>query len=182
MVPDRPAPQELLIYFHGAQGRAADGLAVFQPFTERGLLVLLVSSQRTTWDLMHGRLGPDVAALDTVLSELLLRYPVRRTALAGFSDGASYALTLGLANGDLVQHVLAFSPGFVRTLAAVGEPRVWVSHGTDDQVLPIALCGRRIVGQLRDDGYEVRYLEFDGGHVLRSADVSAAVDWWLSAD
>ena len=34
-------------------------------------------------------------------------------AIGGFSDGASYALGLGLANGDFFRDVLAFSPGFV---------------------------------------------------------------------
>jgi predicted esterase len=121
-----------------------------------------------------------VAALDAVLSELMARYDVRRTALAGFSDGASYALTLGLANGDLVEHVLAFSPGYVGKLPAVGSPGVWVSHGTHDRVLPIEVCGRRIAGRLRDEGYEVRYVEYGGGHVLRPEDVAAAVDSWLT--
>lgn len=33
---------------------------------------------------------------------------------AGFSDGASYALSLGLPNGNLFSHIVAFSPGFMR--------------------------------------------------------------------
>jgi hypothetical protein len=32
-------------------------LALFQPFVERGLLVVLASSLRSSWDLVHGRLG-----------------------------------------------------------------------------------------------------------------------------
>lgn len=34
-------------------------------------------------------------------------------AIGGFSDGASCALSLGLVNGDLFTHVMAFSPGLV---------------------------------------------------------------------
>jgi len=35
------------------------------------------------------------------------------TCNRGFSDGASYALSVGITNGDLFTHVIAFSPGFV---------------------------------------------------------------------
>jgi len=183
LVPDRPAPGELLVYFHGAQGRAADGLALLKSVAVKtGALVLLVSSRRSTWDLALGQLGPDVAALDAVLEQVTARYDVRRLALAGFSDGASYALTLGLANGDLVEQVLAFSPGYVRALPAVGSPRLWVSHGTGDQVLPVELCGRRLAAALREQGYPVQYLEFDGGHVVTAALVADAVHTWLAGD
>ena len=181
LVPERAAPDELLVHFHGAHGRAADGVGLLEPVVRRGVLVLLASSRRSTWDLAQPGLGPDVAALDAVLGEVMARYAVRRTAFAGFSDGGSYALTLALANGDLVEQVVAFSPGFVRALPPVGRPRVWVSHGTDDAVLPIALTGRTVAGRLREQGYEVRYVEFDGGHVVRPEDVAAAVDWWLGS-
>jgi phospholipase/carboxylesterase len=35
-------------------------------------------------------------------------------ALGGFSDGASYALSLDLTNGDLFASLIAFSPGFIQ--------------------------------------------------------------------
>jgi hypothetical protein len=57
-----------------------------------------------------------------------------------FSDGASYALTLGLTNGDLLDSVLAFSPGFAAPMVTHGAPRVSISHSDDDRVLPIDRC------------------------------------------
>jgi phospholipase/carboxylesterase len=87
-----------------------------------------------------------------------------RVATAGFSDGATYALALGRANGDRVSHVLAFSPGFLIPARRVGAPRIFVSHGRQDDVLPIASCSRVMAPRLQRDGYEVRYREFDGGH------------------
>jgi predicted esterase len=48
--------------------------------------------------------------------------PTHPTRGPGFSDGASYALSLGLANGDLFTHVLGFSPGFMRVPRHVGRP------------------------------------------------------------
>ena len=52
-----------------------------------------------------------------------------RLVIGGFSDGASYALSLGLINGQLFRKVAAFSPGFVVTGEPEGKPRVFISHG-----------------------------------------------------
>ena len=57
---------------------------------------------------------------------------------------------------------------------------MFVSHGTRDQVLPIERCSRRIVPTLRDDGYDVAYVEFDGRHEAPPAVVTPLARW-LSA-
>jgi phospholipase/carboxylesterase len=180
-VPDGPPrPRPLLVFFHGAGGTPAQGLAaVGGPAGARGALVLAPSSVAATWDLIAGGLGRDVAVLDAALDQVFARQPVTGVALAGFSDGASYALSLGLANGDLAEAVLAFSPGFATPPRRVGRPRVWISHGADDRVLPVARCGRRLAQQLGADGYEVTYGEFGGGHVVPPDLVTAALTTWL---
>jgi predicted esterase len=101
-------------------------------------------------------------------------------AMGGYSDGASYALSLGIANGDLFTHVLAFSPGFMAPPAQVGSPRIFVSHGTHDRWLPIQRCSRRIVPQLERAGYEVRYQEFSGGHVVPPEIEHEATVWFTA--
>jgi predicted esterase len=101
-----------------------------------------------------------------------------RVGVGGYSDGASYALSLGLANGDLFSGVLAFSPGFLAPTGQKGSPRVFVSHGTGDEWLPIDSCSRRIVPRLQSAGYEVRYREFDGGHVVPPAIAREAASWF----
>jgi phospholipase/carboxylesterase len=75
----------------------------------------------------------------------------------------------GKANGDLFSHVLAFSPGFLAPTGQRGSPRIFVSHGTQDRWLPIDSCSRRIISRLERAGYEVRYNEFEGGHVVPPA-------------
>jgi phospholipase/carboxylesterase len=75
--------------------------------------------------------------------------------------------------------VLAFSPGFVAPPRQEGRPRVWISHGTQDRVLPVERCGRRVARQLAAAGYRPAYEEFDGGHVMTPELVTAALDWWL---
>ncbi len=178
VVPPSAAPGlPLLVALHGAGGtgrQMVDLLAA--EAARRGVLVVAPDSRGVTWDAVAGRYGPDVAFVDAALAAVFARFDVGRVAVAGFSDGASYALSLGVANGDLFSHVIAWSPGFMAATDAVGRPRVFVSHGTGDTVLPVDRCSRRLVPALRGNGYEVRYEEFDGGHVVPPPLVSLALD------
>ncbi len=169
-VPERAqagAPLPLIVMLHGAGGDARGGLA---PFLDRaddaGVILLAPESRGRTWDVLLGGYGPDVAFVDRALEQTFGRYAVDagKIAVEGFSDGASYALGLGLANGDLFRSIIAFSPGYVPPFSAEGRPSLFVSHGTSDDVLPIDRCSRRIVPALRARNYEVRYREFEGGH------------------
>ncbi|MDQ4130053.1 MAG: phospholipase [Actinomycetota bacterium] len=179
--PDLPRP--LVIALHGAGGDAHGGLAPLLPFADRaGLLLLAPESRDRTWDLMSGGLGSDVAFIDGALVQTFARHVVdpARIAIQGFSDGAAYALSLGLANGDLLGHIIAFSPGFSAPPQRRGRPRVFVSHGRRDEVLPIDATSRRIVADLRKHGYDFVYREFDGGHALPAEIAREAVDWFLA--
>jgi phospholipase/carboxylesterase len=182
LVPDaRRAARRLLVFFHGAGGTAADSIEVLSAAATRHHVVLLLpTSAGATWDLLAGGLGPDVAALDDLLGSVFGSRPIEEVAFGGFSDGGSYALSLALANGDLASAVLAFSPGFVAPPGQVGAPRVWISHGTGDRVLPVERCGRRVSRTLAQAGYDVRYEEFSGGHVITPALVDAATAWWFA--
>ncbi len=181
LVPDRLRPgAPLVVWFHGAGGHAARSAPTVRTAAAgAGALVLLPSSTSSTWDLLSGRTGVDVGPLEAALEHVLTTHDVGRLAFAGFSDGASYALSLGLANGGQVEAVLAFSPGFVAPPSLDGRPRCWVAHGTADTVLPVDRCGRRVAAQLERQGYPVHYEEFDGGHVVRPDHLVAALGWWL---
>jgi phospholipase/carboxylesterase len=173
------AAAPLVVALHGAGGDAEAGLGVLGGLAdERGLVVLAPASRGGTWDAVTGRPGGDAALLDRALTQVFGTVPVdpRRIAVAGFSDGASYALGLGLANGDLFGHVLAFSPGFVAGNSRRGRPAVFVAHGDADDVLPVEQTSRRIVPALRDDGYDVTYREFPGGHAVPPEVAREAVD------
>ena len=179
---EHPAPLALL--FHGAGEDARDALALLRgQADEAGLILLAPSSRQYTWDVVAGRrYGPDVAAIDRALESAFSRYALdpTRVAVGGYSDGASYALSLGIANGDLFTHVLAFSPGFVVPARQEGAPRVFVSHGTRDRWLPIDHCSRVIVPRLERAGYEIRYREFEGGHVVPPEIAREAVAWFTA--
>jgi phospholipase/carboxylesterase len=170
----------LLVALHGAGGDAAAGLAPLRALAdERGLLLLAPSSRGPTWDAVRGGYGADVGLLDQALDRVFATVPVDgdRVAVSGFSDGASYALGLGLANGALFRRVVAFSPGFVPGGQRVGRPAVYVAHGDADQVLPVARTSRRIVPALEADGYDVTYREFAGPHTVPPEVAREAVDW-----
>ena len=175
---DRPAP--LLLLLHGATGSGRHVIRGLQEVADaRGVLLLAPDSRAYTWDIVLGGFGPDIAFVDRALRAAFQQQSVapNRVAVGGFSDGASYALTLGLANGDLFSRVAAFSPGFVGDVVRRGSPRFFVSHGTRDTILPIETCGRRIARELLGLGYAVRYVEFDGGHAVTPEVAKAAMDW-----
>ena len=177
---DRPAPLALML--HGAGGIARHGISWLQPFAdEAGLILLATDSHQGTWDVIVKEYGPDVALIDHVLEQTFDRYNVEpsQIAVGGFSDGASYALSLGLTNGDLFTHVIAFSPGFIASAEQRGRPRLFISHGKLDQVLPINVCSRRIVPQVERAGHDVRYREFDGPHTVPPEIAREAVEWFV---
>src|SRR5918997_6197778 len=124
---DRPAPLVLLL--HDAGGHARHGLDLLRSLADAaGLLVLAPASRGHTWDLLVGhRYGPDATLIDRALQHTFSRYAIEPTRLAigGFSDGASYALSLGITNGDLFTHLIAFSPGFMAPAGHTGSPHVF---------------------------------------------------------
>jgi len=180
---DQDAPAPLVVLLHGAGSDPAAALALLLREAEAGALLLLApASLRSTWDGLAGAWGPDVGAVDAALRQVFGRFAIDRgrLALGGFSDGASYALSLGLANGDLFSHLIAFSPGFASPPATRQTPRILVTHGDADAVLPVDRCSRRLVPALRRAGYDVRYDEFSGGHVVPPEIADGAVRWLLA--
>jgi phospholipase/carboxylesterase len=187
-VPDTAEPgAPVLVFLHGAMGGGRAHVRAVLGAADRYGVVLVAPDSRdaTSWDLIAGgHIGPDVEFLDRVLDSLVDRPDLdidpARLAVGGVSDGASYALTVGLSNGDVFPTVLAFSPGFLAVPEPAGQPRVFVSHGTADPILPIDACSRSFVPALLGAGYEVRFHEFDGGHTVPPPIADEAVNWWLT--
>jgi predicted esterase len=170
----------LLVFLHGATQNGAGMLRRIGAAADQlGIAVLAPDSRGRTWDGITGGFGDDVAFLDRALEFVFARSAVdpAHVAIGGFSDGASYALSLALANGDLFPRVVACSPGFVASAPPHGRPRLFVSHGTADQILPIDQCSRVIVPRLRAMGYDVTYREFEGRHELPPDVLADALRW-----
>ena len=192
----REGPVALIVLLHGAGGSGegildhlapaldASGAAVLAPDSRASTWDAIQALQRNLLDVVQSRagvsgIGADVVFLDRALERTYESVAVdpARVTVAGFSDGATYALSLGLINGDLFPRIVAFSPGFVIQGEPRGRPHVYVSHGRNDRVLPIDRSSRRIVPDLERRGYTVTYREFDGGHGVPDDIARDALAW-----
>jgi predicted esterase len=106
---------------------------------EFGFLVLAPDSREWTWDAILGQYGPDVEFIGQAIRQTTSRYRVDRARLwlGGFSDGASYSLSLGISYGDVFKKIYAGAPGVMQPIEANGKPPIFISHGRQDQTMPI---------------------------------------------
>lgn len=186
------APAPLLLLLHGAGGRGDGMIRRFRAEADRrGFILLAPESAGRTWDVMlamgdnPGRApsyGGDVARIEAALAETIARYAIdpRKVAIAGFSDGAGYALSLGAENAQLFPYVIGFSAGVLMPFSYEGTTRVFISHGKKDRVIPLSVPETSIVPTLRQVGFDVTFTEFDGGHEIPSAIMTQALDWFLT--
>lgn len=181
----------LIVVLHGAGGDAGRFLGEFKAIADRrGAILLALKSAGPTWQLQPRRgggasFGRDAANLDAALAELFARAPVdrERVILLGFSDGASYALSLGLANPQLFRAIVALSVGGVFMPRSVDETqRLFIAHGRRDPVLPFANVQRRIVPGLERAGLEPRVHWFHGRHMIDSDALEDGLDYALGAE
>jgi phospholipase/carboxylesterase len=183
VTPPGTPERALVVVLHGAGQTPTDALLAFRGgWKEPGLVLIAPASKSRTWSILDSEEDLDLESVNLALAEAYERCRIDRTrvAVGGFSDGATYALTLGVSNGDLFRAIMALSPGGIVGDTQVGVPRVFVSHGTLDTVLPIARAGDAVVRKLRGAGYPVTYRRFRGGHEASTATSAAAVRWFLS--
>ncbi len=178
---DRAA--SLAVMLHGAGGHAEHGLHLLRQYADNNNIILLAPASRfSTWDIIvKDSFDADVIFIDQALKLVFERHNIdsNHIAIGGFSDGASYALSLGVSNGDLFTHIIAFSPGFYYSVENRGKPLVYISHGVHDGILPISHCSRRIVPRMKSLGYKVQYDEFEGEHEIPAPISTNAVKWFV---
>jgi phospholipase/carboxylesterase len=180
----------LVTVFHGA-GRQDELLvrAYQDEPARRGALFFIPRSTYPTWDLLVGQDRPDLDFLEQAYGEIYRRVRVdhARQALIGYSDGASYALAVGLSNPRLFSAVMGWAAGFVVfEKAAISptdpRPRNLLEHGTHDTVFPFEDIALRNCAILRRLGYEVELRVDEGGIHWPSRDFQpAALDWFFEA-
>lgn len=170
----------MVVTLHGAESIARRGI---NPYLERaekyGIILLAPDSRVRTWDVIQDGWGPDAEFIDRALGDLFGRCRIDpdQVAIEGFSDGATYALSLGVSNGDLFRKIVAFSPGFLFSASLIDRPHIFISHGIQDAVFPIDMCSRQIVPELLKTGYDVEYREFAGGHEITSDLIDESLVW-----
>lgn len=170
----------LIVLLHHAGSSGARWLRTFAPRADALPAVVVAPDARSdAWELSPSRVDRDVLHIDQAIAAASRRAAIdpARVTFAGFADGASFALTVALANGDIVQSVVAFSPGFYAETTPIGRPRIFMAHGTADPVAPIVFSSRVIAAELRKRDYSVEYAEFEGGHELPVDVVDRAMAW-----
>ena len=177
----RPAP--LMLALHGATQSSEFTLRAMRAAAEAsGVIMVAPSSEERTWDAILGLgFAGDCLSIDRALTQVFQHCAVdpTRLAIAGFSDGATYSLSLGVVNGDLFTHVIAYSPGFMISGPRHGHPRIFISHGRSDPILPFE-GGHRLATELEHDGYQVEFVPFDGVHQVPPEIAQRATGWFAA--
>ena len=190
-------PRAVLVLLHGADHRNDWLIRRFAPDADaRGFVILAPFSRGRSWDAVLKATAPVVDAsrlvdplrfshsrdgdrVEAALAELGTHIAVdrSRTVLAGFSDGASFALMLGMSARHDFGAVIAWSPGAVTIPdeSARGR-RVFVSHGHQDHILSYQITAKEIVPALHGLGAQVTFRSFEGDHVIPRAVATEFLD------
>ncbi|MEP9375866.1 esterase [Aquabacter sp. CN5-332] len=179
---DPSVPTPLMVLFHGGGGHAEKILPMMEQHAlSRGFLLLVPQSQFPTWDIVIVGNGPDRERLDTALKEVAAHYTLDPTHIcfAGHSDGGSYAMSLGLTNGQFVTHIIVSSAGFMSVQHQEGAPRIFMSHGIGDEQIPIERSGRTHSALLKQAGYDITYMEYNGPHAYQPPVMALAADFFM---
>lgn len=189
----------LLVLLHGADHRPVWILRQFADEADRrGIVLLAPTSKGQTWDsvaIAEAPLSPDsplanrealrfgrsrdADRVEAAIAALSKQVPVDRdrTVLAGFSDGATFALAMGMSRDHPFAAVIAFSPGIaIATPDPARGRHVFVSHGREDQTLKFDTTRTEIVPLLESEGAAVTFLPFEGRHEMPQAVKDAALD------
>jgi phospholipase/carboxylesterase len=199
-VPASAGPRPpLLVLLHGAGRTRLWMIDHFKAEADkRGIVLLAPTSKGVTWDAVSNALTPgvsdsplemklgrrystsrDAKRVDAAIANLAKIVPVdlARTVLAGFSDGATFALAMGMARSERFSAVIAWSPGIaIETALPARGRRVFVSHGTRDPTLHFAVTCGEIVPLLRSEGAKVGFMAFDGVHQIPEEAKDAFLD------
>ncbi len=116
------------------------------------------------------------------------RYPIdpERQALLGYSDGASYALALGLSNPKLFSAVMAWAAGFLaidtnNLEAEDRKPRLFVEYGDQDPLFPYEAVALPMRDALVKIGYPLVFrTDEGGGHWPSGRFQPEALDWFFA--
>jgi phospholipase/carboxylesterase len=192
LTPDEIDPSRrypLISVLHGA-GRRDEQLAkAYRDEAERRqALFLIPRSALLTWDLIASPERHDLDFLEYAYELIYRRYPVdfERQALIGYSDGASYGLSIGLSNPRLFRAVMSWAAGFVvldDTFIEEGDPKpsILMEHGTHDPVFPFEAIALPLRARLEAAGYPVHFRIDEGGRHWPSGDFQPeALDWFFS--
>ena len=162
----------LMVLLHGANGSANNWETAFQYkgiADSYGVILLAIDSRYPTWDAIQTPFfGVDVEFLNDALAFTFARTNVdpSKISIVGFSDGASEAIGIGIANAGLFTRVMAHSPGLLLAPFARGLPKIVITAGEDDDVIQMSST-TSVVSSLRVKGFTVEFTVYPNtGHTV----------------
>jgi predicted esterase len=182
---DTPAPLVVLLHGNGSGAQFWEDIGIGNLVDDLGIVVVAPDSRYTSWDFLqagvHGY-GPDPTFINIALAYTFLRCNINpaRIAMGGFSDGGTEALGLGVANGGLFTHVMGYSPSTLFAPFTQGKPKVFLSHGNVDSVIPFENTKLQIGPRMVGAGYDVTFVEFNGNHGIPGSIARQSFDWLLA--
>lgn len=185
--PDRLYPLVTVLHGAGRQDEIFAKMLRDEP-EQRQALFLIPRSVRPTWDLIAGGGRPDLDFLEYAYDLIYRRYPVDafRQSLLGYSDGASYGLSLGLSNPRIFSEIMGWAAGFCvldadNVDSTDPRPRLFLEYGTHDQIFPFEQVALPMRDRLRKDGYDLLFRTDQGGRHMPSPDFTReALDWFFA--
>jgi len=198
LTPDEIDPQRrypLFTVLHGA-GRQDEMLAKVyrdEP-ARRQALFLIPRSVEPTWDLIVGGERSDLDFLEYAYDLIYRRYPVDalQQGLIGYSDGASYALSVGLCNAPMFRALMVWAAGFLvldpetaealrRSPARAPKPRLYLEYGTHDELFDFERVALPMRRNLEQAGFDVTFSVDEGGRHWPSGSFHReALDWYFA--
>lgn len=175
-------PMPVLVMLHGYSGGAESVRYTFPLAEEFGVIVIAPESRDVTWGASVPGFDVDVRYIGAAFRYVtdVLDIDPDYVALGGQSDGATYALAMGLAYGSTFNHLMIFAEGMMAPLRKQGKPKIFIAHGINDEQMPIDRTSRRMVPDLKADGYDVTYREHEGGHGTPAAIIREGFQWFLA--
>lgn len=123
-----------------------------------------------------------------LISEITKKYNVdsRKIIVAGFSQGANMAQSLGLGEPNLVagfgvlsgRFVEEFSPHISKS-TTLKNSKAFISHGSGDTMLPKTFATENIT-KLKELGIQITYCEDTNGHSISTKQWSEFLKWLLN--
>ena len=137
-------------------------------------------------DIGQARASRDIIA--NFIDELVANYSIddKNVTLIGFSQGCILSYAVALSYPEKVQRVVAMS-GYLNTEIAVddfknnavSQLRIFASHGTVDQVIPVDWA-RKSIPVLEDLGIDIVFKEYPVGHGVAPQNFFDFKNWLLS--
>ena len=187
----------LVVGLHGRYADAEYAISVWKRF---GLTGFIYAAPQAPYPEKKGygwgTSNPEVsglwnrtkAASENYIAEIV-RYLIKRYSvnvdevyLMGHSQGAAVAYSAGIKNHELFKGLICFS-GWLNdnwltdeSIKKANGLRVFVAHGKGDEVVRYQR-GIEARGVLKKYGYDVTFIDFDGGHDINEEAAKAVAEW-----